>query len=517
MEREGGDEKVTIYIDTDFSKAVDTSLTALRDKNNKAPRIFRFGGTAYRVIPDETGMMRSQRMDTKAMRHEVKNVARFVKTTEETFREVAPPTEVVDDILATPVLPFPVLGGIVSVPVYGADGKIKTTPGYDPSSKLFYAPMEGFEVPRVSPKPTEEEVEVALELLLDNLLVDFPFDGPGNGRAEKAHALCMILQPFARQLIDGSTPIYLIAKPTPGTGASKLVDIYSLITSGEKATAQTETKQEDELRKRITAVLAEGAGTFYLDNVNYRVDSSSLASVVTSATWSDRLLGETSIVRVPVKLTWIIAGNNPKLSSEIARRCVRIRLDAKMEQPEMRTTFKHKDLEAWVQKNHSTLVWACLTLIQNWIAKGRPAPNKSKGSFEAWARVMGGILQCAKIEGFLENEAEMRAAADDEGLAVKAFIGAWWDEFEDNPVFTGASAPGEGCLFDLIEEQDINLPIQGQNAKAQKTSLGMYVGKLDNRIFSIDSANGPIKVRVERAGSSKNATKWRLNPIRPAL
>lgn len=162
----------------------------------------------------------------------------------------------VDDIIAEPELPFPVLGGVVSVPVYGPDGKINTKPGYDYSSRLYFSPPEGFRLPSVPKFPTESDVVSALDYLLNNALVDFPFDGPNNGKAERAHALCMLLQPFARQLIKGATPIFLIAKPSPGTGASKLVDIYSLITTGRRATAQTESRQEEELRKRITAVLA---------------------------------------------------------------------------------------------------------------------------------------------------------------------------------------------------------------------------------------------------------------------
>jgi hypothetical protein len=44
---------------------------------------------------------------------------------------------------------------------------------------------------------------------------------------------------------------------------------------------------------------------------------------------SDRLLGQTRMLVLPNRATWIATANNPQLSLEIARRCIRIRLDPK--------------------------------------------------------------------------------------------------------------------------------------------------------------------------------------------
>jgi len=508
-------ERDTIYVDTDFLMAVSKAMRALEESNEGSEYIFRFAGGLARVVKDEYGLWKTERMEQKVMRHVLARTTRFLKDAGDgNFREISPPTDVVDDILANPSPNFPPLYGVANAPVFGADGTLLTTPGYSHSSMLYFAPTEGFNIPKIPKKPSQADVDKALDLLLGNVLVDFPFDGPDNGAAERAHALCMLLQPFVRQMIDGPCPIHLIAKPTPGTGASKLVGVYSLIAHGESAIAQTECRGEDEMRKRITSVLAEGRHTFYLDNVNFKVDSSSLASATTADMWTDRLLGSTSTVRVPIRLVWIIAGNNPMLSNELARRCIRSRLDAKIERPEERRGFKHADLEGWVKANRAELVWACLVLVQNWLAQGRPEPDRVKGSYEAWSRVIGGILKANGVPGFLGNEDEMRNDADEEGAAIKTFLSMWWTTYQDQETTIGGDGNGldEG-LVGIIEEADVPLPVTGNTPRALKISLGRYLSKLKGRRFRINDGSTDVLVEIEAVQAKNGYSQYRLKTV----
>jgi hypothetical protein len=109
------------------------------------------------------------------------------------------------------------------------------------------------------------------------------------------------------------------------------------------------------------------------------------------------------MARLPIRCLWIATGNNPEFSNEMARRLVRIRLAAEEERPWQRSIFRHPDLMAWVRKNRARLVHACLILCQAWIAAGRPHGIRIVGSFEGWAKVMGGVLETVGIEGFLGN------------------------------------------------------------------------------------------------------------------
>ena len=81
------------------------------------------------------------------------------------------------------------------------------------------------------------------------MIADFPFVD----EADQAHATSMMLQPFARDLIAGPTPLHLIEKPEPGTGATLLATAALYPALGRPAKAFTEAGNEEEWRKRITS------------------------------------------------------------------------------------------------------------------------------------------------------------------------------------------------------------------------------------------------------------------------
>ena len=64
-----------------------------------------------------------------------------------------------------------------------------------------------------------------------------------------AHAIALKLEPFARQTIKGVTPIYLIQKPTPGTGATLFVNAFAQVAFGGPAVPQAEVHNPEELRR----------------------------------------------------------------------------------------------------------------------------------------------------------------------------------------------------------------------------------------------------------------------------
>ena len=171
-----------------------------------------------------------------------------------------------------------------------------------------------------------------------------------------------------------------------------------------------EGRDDEEWRKRITATLRESPAAVLIDNLRRKLDTAALSAAITAPdTWADRLLGTSETVHLPVRCAWIATGNNPALSDEMARRAVRIRLDARVEQPHLREpkAFKHADLSGWAAAHRHELVWAALVLGRAWVAAGRPPGQRTIGSFESWARVVGGVLETAGIPGFLGNLQEL--------------------------------------------------------------------------------------------------------------
>src|SRR5262249_50490044 len=336
---------------------------------------------------------------------------------------------------------LPVLVRIVEAPVFASNGSLHLPPGYNADSRCYYAPGNGLKIRGVSQEPSSAEVSHAVKLITEDLFGDFPFVGD----AEKAHAVALLHLPFARELIAGPTRLHLIEKPSPGTGASLLAEVLTFPFLGLSVSVLTQGSDEDEWRKRITAKLTSGAIIVLIDNVN-RLDSAALSAALTTPTWEDRILGRSIIVNVPVRVVWIATGNNPTFSNELSRRIVRIRLDAGITQPWLRDKFRHPNLRGWVTAQRSELIWAALTRIQAWIVAGKPEGKLVRGSYEEWAKVMGGILEVNGIDGFLGNSQDLYDQSDAEGQAWKAFVREWWQQF-------GVLQLGVNKLYDIVSPE----------------------------------------------------------------
>ncbi|MGH6813689.1 MAG: hypothetical protein ACREDM_15565 [Methylocella sp.] len=321
------------------------------------------------------------------------------------------PAAVVKSILSTPDPSLPVLAGITMTSVFGLGGERLNKPGYHADARLHYDPPPGFVLPIVPAKPTPSNIASARQLILEDLLGDFPFTGD----AEKAHALSLLLTGFVRAMMDGSTPLHLIEKPTPGTGATLIVDAVAMIVTGGGVSVMVEGRDDEEWRKRITAKLRQVPSFLLIDNLRRQLGSSALSAALTAPFREDRVLGISEMVRLPIRCLWVATGNNPEFSNEMARHLVRIRLDARLDQPWRRGGFRHPGLMAWIKANRGRLVAACLTLCRAWVAAGMPRGSAIVGSFESWAAVIGGILAVAEVPGFLGNVDETIEAADAEG------------------------------------------------------------------------------------------------------
>ncbi len=466
---------------------------ALKQANNP-PHLFRYGNTLSRIESDDYDRPILRELTASKLRHELAWSADwFVESADKqghlTRKDARPPAEVVQDMLAHPNAPLPVLYRITEAPVFAPDGILQLESGYHPHSHTYYSPCEGLIVPQVADKPSASDIAKARGLLCE-MVCNFPFVQ----RADKANALALLLLPFARDLISGPTPNHLIEAPSPGSGKSLLADILLRPSTGHNIGILTQAQNDEELRKRITALLREGHSVNILDNVTKPLDSGTFAAVLTAVTWTDRILGQSTVFNVPVRCVWVTTANNPMLNWEIARRSIRIRLDAAMERAWLREGFKHDNLREWVDEQRGEIIWSALTLIQYWLASGKPRPKtKGIGSFEAWSYVIGGVLEAAEIFGFLENLKDFYDDSDIAGNSLRELIKLWWDNF-------GEQSISAADLFPLAVEMDFDM--EGKTEKAQRISFGKFLAQQRDRVFD--------GFRVVSAGNKQRAAQWKL-------
>lgn len=485
-----------------LAESADRAWDALAQSNAQDPRLFLRGGYPVRVVRNHDGSTAVSIAEPLTKDRCLRELARALDWTRSTTtgdRPCAPPDPVVRTILATENPPLPPLSRITSAPVISRSGEITTTPGYHRATRTLYSPPAGLSVPSVPETPTAADIEKAKHLLLVELFGDFPFVSP----SDRAHALALCLQPFVRDRIEGPTPIYLVESPTQGTGKGKLAKAALTAAVGDPGEA-VGAEDAAEWRKKLTTEILAGTEALVIDNLDGRLDSSSLASALTASKWTDRVLGSNARVEIPIRTTWVATANNLDLSKDMARRAVRIRIARPSETPWRTTGFRHPNLIAWATEHRGDLIWAALTICRHWFALGQPVPLDcpTLGSFESWTEVMGGILAAAGIDGFLANADELLAASDPGSTAWQQFVEAWAARWPGVPV-------GVGDLYGIAKDIE-GFPLGRQDGeRSQKTALGMGIRRRRDAVF------GGWKIMA--SGVAHQASKWRVERVEVPL
>lgn len=429
--------------------AVTNDIVGYLHKANQPPTLYVRAGQLTRVRFDENRRPSLELVQADQLQHRIGRVVHTVRALKDGgYTPVPCPAPTIKDILASTDWPFPALESITEIPTLRPDGTIHDKAGYDRATRRLHLPARGLDVPPVPAHPTDGDTAAAVDLLTEQLLGDFPFET----QADLANAVALLLTPIVRPSINGQIPLALVDAPEPGTGKGLLANVANVVATGRPAAARPLAGNDDEVRKMLTAVLLEGPALVVLDNVEAAIKSPTLAAVLTTDEWSDRLLGRTETITVPNRATWVATGNNLSVGGDIGRRCYRIRLDAHQARPYTRTGFRHPDLIGYAQDQRGAIVHALLTLARAWHAADRPEqPDQPTiGGFTPWARTIAGILGHAGITGFLANLAELHASLDVEAQSWEAFLVALEDEYRDRQVTVADIANEIGSDFSSV-------------------------------------------------------------------
>ena len=497
------DELPKIVVNNRQLPEVTAEAIAALAARNDPPEIFVRAGRLVRVREDENGIPEIQILEDSHIKGRLARVASYVRTTEKGETKVIPPDWLVKDVGQLPWWPFPALEAVVEAPIMRPDGTILDSPGYDPSTRLYYRPGDRLNVPPISDTPTAADTRAAIKLL-DEAVGEFPYED----EASAANTLALMLTPLVRQAVSGPVPLALIDKPQAGTGGSLLAETIAVISSGHTAEMLGAPRDEEEWRKQITAKLSTGATMITVDNVEGALYAPSLARALTARTWTDRVLGRSETVTVTQRATWIATGNNIQLRGDLPRRCYWIRLDARESRPWQRENFKHPDLLGWITKNRGPLIHALLTLARAWFAAGKPkAPNLPRlGSFEAWTETVGGMVAFASIPGFLGNLAALYDKADAGGAEWEAFLQTWWEELNADKPTTVAELTKE-----ISDSDTLKASLPGDLAEAFDKSAGSFSRRLGTALAKrAGTRYGEDGLHIVRAGEFRRAVRWKL-------
>lgn len=504
-----GRKVFTFSAEFNFDEAYNACFRALLADNKK------YGEPVFSCVQDQpvrlnrnkTGRISFDEIGARTMWSELNTRVTFIRQNDQggAGARAQVPIDVANHCFEQAYTKLPQAPEIVYTPLFiphaTKGGALISEPGwYEEPVDLIMADT-GFVVPPVEKDPTHDEVDDALYLLEEDVLGDFPFldfdtQGVERRAPSLANALAMLITPFMRRLLTSPTPVFFISKPIPGTGGTLLGMVPILLYDGEEPTPEPYTQNEEEMRKTLLASIMTTRSHLFYDDVrefNNRV----LLQAITSHNIGGRLLGATKTIERPNRFNWIATGNNPMVYSEMQRRIVPVRLNAKTDDIQSRK-YRHKNYLEFLKRERPRIVHAILVLIQNWIDSGMPLfEERKRASFEDWSAKVGGVLMCAGVEGFLDNG--MPPTADMDEAAVKMFVRVWLTRFgKENPMTMAE-------LFAYAMETELDIA-DGNNDDMKKSRFQKRLPAMDGRTFNIDG-----KLFMVRTGFDEDhVTTYRL-------
>ncbi|SCA63583.1 hypothetical protein SCG7086_AW_00200 [Chlamydiales bacterium SCGC AG-110-P3] len=322
--------------------------------------------------------------------------------------------------LSRGVWKLPVLQGVITAPTLRADGSVLDAKGYDAATGLFFHSNLKF-----PPLPLELTIDDAVNAVkvLKVLLRGFPFvDG-----ASLSVAIGAILTALVRRSLP-TAPLHAFNAPKRGSGKSLLADVVGMIATGLKPTQMSQPENQAEERKRLLALLMAGDPVICIDNVERPLGSDALCTILTSDTWSERLLGVNKNIDVSTNTLFLATGNNIVFEGDLTRRVLKSTIDPQCERPEERpfdVNLHHSVLE-----NRVKLVHAGLTILLAYDCAGRPSQGLAPlGSYEEWSdRIRSPLVWCG-LDDPCQTQRSIEAEDPVSG-SLRRLLTVWYSEFK---------------------------------------------------------------------------------------
>jgi putative DNA primase/helicase len=424
-------------------------------------------------------------------------------------KQVDPPKDVVKTLVERGYrLKLPVLVGVVNCPQLAANARILDEPGYDAATGMFYDPR-GAIFPAVAKSPTLADAMTAKDRLL-RLYHTFDFQS----EKDRAVAMSLVLTRLAR-IGMATAPLHAYDAPTAGSGKSMLVDIASVIATGERATVFAQGGKLEEFEKRLSVQLMMGRQIIAIDNITQELDGDLLNQSITQEKVDLRILGQSRAVTTRCSTVNTATGNNLKLVGDLTRRALIARLDPKTDRPELRQFNYHPLIDA--RENRGELVAAALTIMKAYHVAGRPNRPPQLQSFEEWSDTVRGAMMCIGLEDPVKTQDTLRENDPQLAKLIRTAT-AWRGAFHYSATVAEAVSKAEekvmtGAWEDRKSEpadpdlRDAFIAIARRGAGINPDALGGYLRSVVGKVVTLETG---AKVRFEKEGTRQGAVLWAL-------
>jgi hypothetical protein len=484
--------KATVIVDADEKRVADDTVTTFR----RADNLFARGNILVRVsrstpippkINRERDAPRIEALSPAALREQLATLVDFKRyNAKRQLIRCHVPAWLPAAIDSRPSWPVPTIEAVSEIPLVRDDGTIIRKPGFDRDTGVFFAPTTIF--------PTVESVDEARDALLE-VVTDFPF----TSELHRSAWFASLLTPPARLAFDGPSPLHLIDANCPGAGKGLLVAATAIIGCGRPMAITSAPESDAEWRKRITALALAGEPVCLIDNIANELASPSLDAALTATTWSDRILGVSKTVTLPLRVSWFGTGNNIALHRDTLRRVNYVRLESRVEKPEERSGFKHPQLLSFIREHRGYLAGCALAILSGYCRAGRPDMKLSPfGSFEEWSGLVRSSIVWCGLPDPMATRAMLAESSDTDGECLRQLLAGWQEADAAGVGLTAAEA------FDAIEhnpDKFTTLRAVLTEFNRNRQALGIRLNKYRSRV-----CGGHCFTKVDRG----RTTVWKV-------
>jgi hypothetical protein len=365
--------------------------------------------------------------------------------------------------------------------------------GFDEVTGLFGVfDARQFNIPD---KPTKAQAASALAEIR-TLLAELAFAN----HHDEAAALAGILTATIRPSLP-LAPMFHIRAPQIASGKSYLSGIIAAFVSPSSPSAVAFPTSDEECVKLLLATLLAAPGCVIFDNLTSDlIPFKSLCSALTEESLTGRILGVSKTATVGTRALFLSSGNNVDAVKDMARRCITINLDPKVETPATRQ-FKGDPL-AIVRADRARFVSLALTVVRAWVVSDEEdlpcKPFASYGQWSSWVR------QPLLWLGLPDPVARVfeQLAQDPDREALGCILHAWRKAFSDTPTMIRSAI--SAADFDSELEQTLR-EVSEERGLINNRRLGRWIARHAGRI--VDG------LRFERASGTTSAERWIVKSV----
>ena len=304
---------------------------------------------------------------------------------------------------------------------------------------------------------------------------------------DRTNAIAAMITPYLKGIFTNfnvRTPVFFYVANRERAGKDYCAGVTGIIYEGQAieenpiSTSEKGGNSNDELRKSITSAMIQGRKRFHSSNNKGLINNAVFESATTNSVWTDRILGKNEKVIFSNELDFSMSGNiGTKLTPDLANRSIYINLFLDIEDANERV-FKIPNLHGWVLENRDLILSAIYCLIKNWFNHNCPKGSAPFTSFQEWAEICGGIMECANIGNpCIKSKQTFGISLDNETEDMKELFELCY-ELKPNEWITKTD------IKEIIKNSELFTYYDFDNNKSDQTKFGKKLDKFCGRVLS---------------------------------